>query len=193
MSKEDTAQATEEATHDGAETEQAADTNEDAQQEPEKQYTQSELDSRISMGIKAYIANAEADIEKQRAQDEKIALVKDGEFEALWKTTQAEVDALRADIKTNDFKAEAQGVLVKLGLAHYADALIPGISTIDELLQRAETFRNGIEHGIKHGVKDALDTGKPRIPSDKHTAKPKTPDTMNREEFIEWKRQGGYV
>ena len=191
MAEEETQPQTEEATQDGAETDGNADTK-DATQD-ERQFTQSELDSRTSAGIKAYIEKREVESEEQRKQDEQIAAIKDGKFEEALKYTQAKLDALEAAQTDKDYKLEAQGVLVKLGMSHFTDALIPGTKTIDELLQRAEAFKSGLEQGIEQGVNERLNTGPTRTPASTHKTPDKTPDKMDREEFAAFKIAHGLV
>lgn len=163
MSEEDQgASETTEATDAGAETEQATETKDDS---TGKTYTESEVDSRVSRGIKSALEKRDADTNKKAEQDRKIALMQDGKYEELYNSQQADIDALRSELGESNFKSEAQAVLVKLGLSHFADALLPNTKTIDELLQRAEAFKAGVKAKAAEDVRQALDTGKPSVPS----------------------------
>lgn len=191
MSETDEQNATDDATDSGAETGQDATTENDAT--TEKVFTQSELDSRISKALIAAQKRTDEKIAEQRAQDEKVALLKDGEYKKLYEDTQATLDAMRNESRADKFKAEANGVLVKLGMAHYSEALIPGTKTIDELLQRAEAFKAGIESAAEAEVAKRLDTGTNRVPTN---SKPKDQvplDKLSIDEFKEYKRANGLI
>jgi hypothetical protein len=192
MSETDAQEATDEATPAGVEPGQDAKTEQDAAV-PEKMFTQSELDSRISAGIKSYQKNTEAEREKQRKQDEAIALLKDGEYKQLYEQTQADLDAIRADSRADKFQVEANGVLVKLGMSHYSDALIPGVETIDELMQRAEAFKAGVASAAEAEVAKRLDTGTHRVPTNIKPTEPVGFGEMTTEQFVEYKRQNKLV
>lgn len=188
MAEEDTQEQTEEATQAGAETDATADTKDAKQIEEERaKAEQSAIDSRISAGIKAYIEKTDAETEKQRLQDEQIAAINDGEYKTALDIVQAKLDALEASQGKKDYQIEAQGVLVKMGMSKYSEALIPTCNDITQLLQAAELFKAGLEQGIEQGVNERLDTGPSRTPANTHTTPDKTPDQMNKEEFNAWK------
>ena len=185
MAETETQEATEEATHDGAETGQDANTDEAKQEDA---YTQADVDRRVSAALKAYQDKRDKESAEQQAQDAKVAAINDGEFKKAWESTQAELDAIRADLATKDYQVEAQGVLVKLGLSHFGDALIPGTKTVDDLIQRAEVFKAGMERGIEDEVKKRLDTGPSKIPGNAPKPQDKAISDMTIPEFQEWKR-----
>jgi hypothetical protein len=187
MADEETQTQTDEATQDGAETDANADTKDAGK--TETTLTQAEVDRRTSAGIKAYIERIETEAEETRKNDEKIAAIKDGKFEEALKMTQAKLDAMEASQGAKDFKLEATSVLVELGMAKYAQALIPNAKTIEDLLQASQLLKADIEAGIEQGVNERLNTGPSRTPDNTHKTPDKTPDKMNKDEFLEWKRE----
>ena len=196
MADEETQAATEEVTHDGAETGQQADTNE-ATQEEQAAFTpaelQKEVDRRVSQAMIKAEEKRQAELEKQAREQEKLNALKEGEFEKAFKMTQAKLDQLEAELQSKEYKNDAHTTLVKLGMSHYADVLIPGTSTIDELIQRAEAFKRGMQEAAEQEVKKKLDTGPSRTPDNVTPPTPKPLDQMDKEEFIEWKRQNKLV
>ena len=191
MSETDAQAATDEATQAGAEPGQDAKTENDAV--PSKVFTQSELDSRISMALKSAQKRADDENEKRLKQEQQIALVKDGEYEQLYKQTQADMDAMKADLAAKDFRVEANDVLVKLGMSHYADALIPGVKDTDELIQRAEAFKAGVASAAEAEVAKRLDTGTHRVPTNTKATEPVPLDKMTTDEFLEFKKANKLV
>jgi len=191
MSDEETSAATDEATDTGAETEQAADTKDDTQ--AEQSYTQAELDRRISAALNKQSENAARKAEEQRKQDEQIAAVKDGRFEDALNATRAELDAMKAAQANDHHKSEAQGVLIKLGLAHFADSIIPNTQTIDEVIQMAEAMKKAVDTKAEEEVKRRLDTGTGRAPANPTTPEAKTFDKMSGDEFKAYKKAHGLI
>ena len=195
MAEEETQAATEEATHDGAETEQQADTNKAT--EEQRAFTaeelQSEVDRRVAQAMKTAEERRQAELEKQQREQEKINALKEGEFEKAFKMTQAKLDQLEAELQSKEYKNDAHATLVKLGMSHYSDVLIPGTSTIDELIQRAEAFKRGMQEAAEQEVRKKLDTGPSRAPENVTPPPVKALSEMSKEEFIEWKRENKLV
>lgn len=198
MAEEATPEATNAATDagdaSGANSGQSAATEQatEAQETYTKEQLQAEVDRRVRSAMDKAEAKRIAELEEQQRQQEKMAAIKDGEFETAFKQTQAELDQLRSELQAKDYKAEAQGVLIKLGLSHFGDVLIPGTSTIDELLQRAEAFKKGMAEGVEQQVKEKLQTPI-APPTNAEPVKQKSLLEMSNDEFREWKRQKGLV
>ncbi len=194
MSETDTQTATEDATGSGAETGQDATTDDGAQS---VSFTQSELDSRVSMGIKAALAKQQDDHDaksnKAKMDVERAQLEADGKHKELYEHTQAQYDALKAEIDNKEYKFQASEVLGKMGLSGYATVLMDGSNSIESLTTRAEAFKVAIDSGIETGVKAALETGTGRVPSNNTKAEPIALGDMNKEQITQYKKDNGFV
>ena len=188
-SETETPEVTEEATQDGAETGQTVDTEEPAAQP--KTYTESELDSRISAALKAQLERIETQKAQEKAEAEKKQLAEAGKHDELYQQTQAELDALKAEIERKDYQFKAQQILANEGLAQYSDVLIGGTNSVEELEQKAKAFKTAVDSAIETGIKSALNTGSGRVPESKPTPD-KTLDQMDAEELKAWKKANGY-
>ena len=188
MAQEETQTVTEEATEavesdqNGAETAPTADTKE------AQKYSQAEVDARVSAALKARAERERKETEERQRNEEQIAAIREGKFEEALKMTQAKLDALEAAQADKDLQLEAQNVLVELGMSHFSTALLPGTKSIDELIKRAQAFKEGLDQGIEQGVNQRLNTGPPRTPANPQKPTDKTPDQMDKDEFMEWKR-----
>jgi len=192
MADEETPTATADATDDsGAAQGQEAETK-DAEN-PEKVFTQSEVDRRVTEALRTYQANQDAKAESMKREQEQINAIKEGEFEKALHLVQSELDAIKAETRSNEYKVRAHDVLRELNLSQFADVLIPGTSDTEELISRAKAFQNGIQRGIETEVKRKLDTGAQRVPENTKSPEPKRIDEMTRDEFVDWKKANGLV
>lgn len=193
MAEEEKQPVTEDATEEtlaggnGAETEQVAETK-DA-----PQYTQAEVDARISAALKAREEKANKEAEEKRRADEHVAAIQAGKFEEALKITQAELDVMKADGARQNLQIEGTKVLTELGLANHASHLIAGAQTIDEIMERGKAFKAEVEQATQNEVKKRLDTGPPRTPSGAQKHTDVTPDKMNKEQFEQFKKSMGVV
>lgn len=192
MAEEDTQTATAEATEQsGAAQAHDAETNDAATSEPV--FTQADIDRRVTEALKTYQANQDARAESLKREQEQINAIKEGEFEKALHMVQSELDALKAETRSNEYKVRAHEVLRELNLAQFADVLIPGTNDTEELISRAKAFQDGIQRGIESEVKRKLDTGAQRVPENTKAPEPKRLDEMTPEEFIDWKKSNGLV
>ena len=169
MAEEDKQPVTEESTHVGDETPQAADTN-DAQA-PEKQYTQAEFDRKVSeAGIKAQQAMI-AKQEMDNAKAEQTRLAEAGKYEELHKISNAELEALKAQNVKNQFKLDAGQVLRDLGLPEH-NSFIGDTTSIETVVQRAEQYKMDVSQAVEAGVRERLGTGVGHVPKQNTTPMP---------------------
>ncbi|MHC4379395.1 MAG: capsid assembly scaffolding protein Gp46 family protein [Planctomycetota bacterium] len=150
-------------------------------------YTQAELDQRVSQAIKKREEKAQTELAQKTKEAERIALLQAGEHEKLYRETQAELDEVKNSLADTQYQNEANGVLVKLGLSHFSDVLIPGTKEISELLQRAEAFKAGVEAQAEQIAQQRLETGKAPVPTNTQTQRPKTIEEISKDPEL-WKQ-----
>lgn len=185
--KEEKQPETKEATQAGAEEGREAETKEASK---EKTYTQAELDQRITeAGIKSEKRMIEA-MELKEAQADQKRLEEAGKYEELYRSKNAETEALKAKNKVAQFNMDARKLVSDLGLANH-DSLIGNTDSLQTVVQRAEQYKADVAKDVEAGILEALNTGKDHVPKTNTNTTDKTVDQLTPEEFKEWKTAQG--
>ena len=128
-------------------------------------FTQADLDRAISKAHDRWQSDKDAAVEAERKRLEDERLREKGEFEALFQDRDRELQELKTQVQRAQFRADAIDALNGLGMSDYAEIVIPGSETVDQVKERAQALYDKEQARIEAEIQRRLDTGSSSKPS----------------------------
>lgn len=140
----------------------------ETQESGDKTYTAAELeaeaDRRASKAAetarKNAAAEAERKIELERKKAEEARLKEQGEYKTLAEKSQAELEALKAELAERERRESIAGGLREAGLSDFEKVLLADRSDVDSFIDAAKSIKELFEKRVADEVERRLDTGK---------------------------------
>ena len=132
----------------------------DGNQEPEKKFTQADIDRIVSKAHDKWESSKQAEIEAERKKAEQAKLEAEGKWKELAKAKEEELAALNAQVALKEFESKATGKIVEAGLGDFADLILKPVNSVEDVERKIEILKTKLEEKVQASVKERLTSGR---------------------------------
>jgi hypothetical protein len=134
----------------------------DAPDDDIEKKVQAEVDRRLTAAMekreKKLRAEMDAKLEAEKKKAEEERLKEQGKWQEVAESTQAELDALRAEQARAKFTSEARAKLKEANLTAFEDVLLQPLETVDGVTKAADMLKSLLDERIEAEITQRLHT-----------------------------------
>ena len=122
-------------------------------------FTQADVDRIISKSFEKWNSDHEKEVAELEARAKQEALAEQGKYEELYKDTEAELTALKAEHARKQFREDADAALKQADLIEFSDIILQPRDKVAQVVKAAESLREILDKRVEAEVLKRIESG----------------------------------